>query len=148
MDKNSKFYKMRQKYLSHPLQGLGAHILYWFFAAMPIDMASNFAGCLMRNLGPKMGQTKKARNNLTRAFPEKSKDEIEEIVADMWENLGRSAGEIPHLHKLHPAAPASKLSASSTDWHRAMTGNRDYSLPVISATGKSACASQPSLGWI
>ena len=105
MDKNSKFYKMRQKYLSHPLQGLGAHILYWFFAAMPIDMASNFAGCLMRNLGPKMGQTKKARNNLTRAFPEKSKDEIEEIVADMWENLGRSAGEIPHLHKLHPGGP-------------------------------------------
>ena len=101
MDKNSKLYKMRQKYLSHPLQGLGAHLMYWLFAVMPIDTASNAAGCLMRTVGPKLGQTKKARNNLTRAFPEKSSDEIEEIIADMWENLGRSVGEIPHLHKLY-----------------------------------------------
>lgn len=102
MDKNSPLYKMRQKYISHPLQGFGAYLMYWMFAAMPIDMASNFGGWLLRTIGPKLGQSRKARNNLVRAFPEKPAEEIENIITGMWENLGRSAGEIPHLHKLKP----------------------------------------------
>lgn len=102
MDKNSPLYKMRQKYISHPLQGFGAYLMYWMFAAMPIDMASNFGGWLLRTIGPKVGQSRKARNNLVRAFPEKPAEEIENIITGMWENLGRSAGEIPHLHKLKP----------------------------------------------
>jgi KDO2-lipid IV(A) lauroyltransferase len=102
MDKNSQLYKNRQKYISHPMQGFGAYVLYWFFSAMPIAMASNFGGWLMRKIGPKLGQSKKARANLVRAFPEKSAAEIENIIAGMWENLGRSVAEIPHLHKLKP----------------------------------------------
>ncbi|RCK30291.1 lauroyl acyltransferase [Thalassospira xiamenensis] len=105
MPERSAFYKARQKYISHPLQGLAAHLIYWIFAAMPIDMASNAGGTLLRKFGPKLGQTKKARNNLTRAFPEKSPEEIETIIFDMWENLGRNAAEIPHLHKLRPGGP-------------------------------------------
>jgi len=104
MDKNSQFYKMRQKYLSHPLQGFGAHLAYWMFALMPIDVASAFGGWLLRTLGPKVGQTKKARNNLIAAFPEKSTEEIDKIIVGMWDNLGRSVGEIPHLHKLKPGS--------------------------------------------
>ena len=102
MDKNSKLYKMRQKYISHPLQGVGAYLAYWMFALMPIDMASAFGGWLLRSIGPKVGQSKKARNNLVAAFPEKSSEEIDNIIVDMWDNLGRSIGEIPHLHKLKP----------------------------------------------
>lgn len=105
MDKNSDLYRMRQKYLSHPLQGFGAYLLYWMFAIMPIDMASGFGGWLLRTIGPKLGQSKKARNNLVKAFPEKSPAEIDQIIVDMWDNLGRSAGEIPHLHKLRPGGP-------------------------------------------
>lgn len=105
MDKNSTLYRMRQKYISHPLQGLGAYLIYGLFAMMPVDMASNVGGWLLRTIGPKVGQTKKARNNLLRAFPEKSPEEIETIIADMWENLGRSAAEIPHLHKMEPGGP-------------------------------------------
>ena len=80
MDKNSDFYQMRQKYISHPLQGFGAYLIYWLFAAMPVDMASNFGGWLLRKIGAKLGQSKKARTNLVRAFPEKSAEEIEEII--------------------------------------------------------------------
>ncbi|MCC9624325.1 lauroyl acyltransferase [Thalassospira sp. MA62] len=109
MNKNSKFYKLRQKYLSHPLQGFGAHFLYWLFSAFPIDTASAMGGKLMRALGPKLGQTKKARSNLTRVFPEKSNAEIDQIITDMWENLGRSIAEIPHLHKMKPGGPRIEL---------------------------------------
>ncbi|MBP3126957.1 lauroyl acyltransferase [Thalassospira sp. ER-Se-21-Dark] len=105
MDKNSQLYKMRQKYISHPLQGFGAYLVYWMFALMPVDMASAVGGWLMRTLGPKVGQTKKARNNLVAAFPEKSPEEVDNIIVGMWDNLGRSAAEIPHLHKMRPGGP-------------------------------------------
>lgn len=105
MDKNSKLYKMRQKYISHPLQGVGAYLAYWMFALMPIDTASAFGGWLLRSLGPKVGQTKKARTNLVAAFPEKSPEEIDRIIVGMWDNLGRSIAEIPHLHKMRPGGP-------------------------------------------
>ncbi|WP_341363288.1 lauroyl acyltransferase [Thalassospira sp. SN3W] len=105
MAERSAFYKARQKYVSHPLQGLGAYLLFGFFKVMPIDLASAIGGRLLRAIGPKLGQSKKARNNLVKAFPEKSAEEIETIITDMWENLGRSAAEIPHLPTLDCGSP-------------------------------------------
>ncbi len=105
MPERSAFYQARQKYVSHPLQGLGAYFLFGFFRIMPIDLASKIGGCLLRTIGPKLGQSRKARNNLVKAFPEKSAAEIETIIAGMWENLGRSVAEIPHLPKLVCGSP-------------------------------------------
>lgn len=105
MAERSAFYKARQKYVSHPLQGLGAYFLFGLFRVMPIDLASGIGGRLLRAIGPKLGQSKKARNNLVKAFPEKSADEIEAIITDMWENLGRSVAEIPHLPNLVCGSP-------------------------------------------
>lgn len=130
MDKNSNLYRMRQKYISHPLQGFGAYLLYWLFAIMPVDMASNFGGWLLRTIGTKVGQSKKARNNLIKAFPEKSADEIEKIIADMWENLGRSAAEIPHLHKMRPGG--SRIEIIGAENGRAL---KDDGKPGLFFTG-------------
>jgi KDO2-lipid IV(A) lauroyltransferase len=47
-----------------------------------------------------MRGTKTARHNLERAFPDKSSDEIECIIQDMWDNLGRTIAEYPHLEAL------------------------------------------------
>lgn len=147
MDKNSQLYKMRQKYISHPLQGFGAYLVYWMFALMPVDMASAVGGWLLRTLGPKVGQTKKARNNLVAAFPEKSPEEIDKIIVGMWDNLGRSAAEIPHLHKMRPGGPASKSLALKMALPPRPIANLACSFPVISATGKRPCASPRCLIW-
>jgi KDO2-lipid IV(A) lauroyltransferase len=48
----------------------------------------------------RLGPAKTARNNLRAAYPEKTANEIEEIVREVCDNLGRVAGEYPHLGKL------------------------------------------------
>ena len=53
-------------------------------------------------IGPKLGISKKAYNNIKNVMPEKNEDEILKIIKDMWENLGRVFGEYPHLKKLIP----------------------------------------------
>jgi Kdo2-lipid IVA lauroyltransferase/acyltransferase len=58
---------------------------------------ANFAGALMRRLGPLFPEHRIGRDNLRAAFPEKSAAEIEQILAGVWDNLGRIAVEFAHL---------------------------------------------------
>ncbi|KIZ46431.1 MULTISPECIES: lipid A biosynthesis lauroyl acyltransferase [Rhodopseudomonas] len=62
----------------------------------PIKTA-NFFGRQTRRVGPLLPEQKIGRANLTAAFPEKSPEEIETILAGVWENLGRVAAEFAHL---------------------------------------------------
>ncbi len=93
-----------QYYVSYPLQGFATNLFYWLFAVMPIDTASAFGGWIGRKIGKKMSVTRRARRNMERAFPEKSAEEIETLLGDMWENLGRSVAEVPHIHKIQPGS--------------------------------------------
>jgi KDO2-lipid IV(A) lauroyltransferase len=58
---------------------------------------ANFAGGLMRKIGPFFKEHKLGRENLRAAFPEKSDAEIEKILGGVWDNLGRIAIEFAHL---------------------------------------------------
>ncbi|OSQ39594.1 lauroyl acyltransferase [Thalassospira mesophila] len=93
-----------QRFFSYPLQGLFAHMFYWLFAALPIDTASAIGARIGRWIGPKLSVTRRARRNLERAFPEKTPEELQIIIGDMWDNLGRSIGEVPHIHKIEPGS--------------------------------------------
>ena len=59
--------------------------------------SADFAGALMRRIGPFLPEHRVGRENLRAAFPEKSEDEIEKILAGVWDNLGRIAVEFAHL---------------------------------------------------
>lgn len=67
---------------------------------LPVDAASALGGGLTRTIGPLLKVSNVARRNLTRAFPDKSPGEIDAIVKDVWENLGRVVGEFPHVKEL------------------------------------------------
>jgi KDO2-lipid IV(A) lauroyltransferase len=54
-------------------------------------------GRIARLFGPFMREQKIGRANLTAAFPEKSSEEIETILAGVWDNLGRIGAEFAHL---------------------------------------------------
>lgn len=71
--------------------------IYGFFAALPIDAASALGSWIARGIGPRLRVQRLARRNLERAFPEKSAAEINTILEEMWDNLGRVFGEFPHL---------------------------------------------------
>ncbi len=60
----------------------------------PIKTA-NFLGRLTRLIGPLTREQRIGRANLTAAFPEKSRQEIETILNGVWDNLGVSAPNLP-----------------------------------------------------
>src|SRR6202795_2689974 len=61
------------------------------------DKTANFFGRITRFIGPRLREDKIGRDNLTAAFPEKSPEEIEKILAGVWDNLGRIGAEFAHL---------------------------------------------------
>ncbi len=67
---------------------------------LPADAAIRTTANVARFFGMMHPRSKKARENLQLAFPEKGKDEIETILRQMWENLGRTAAEYAFLDKI------------------------------------------------
>jgi KDO2-lipid IV(A) lauroyltransferase len=70
-----------------------------FFRILPLDVASGLAGALGRIGGPFSRAHRTARHNLERAMPELTDLQRSKILGDMWENLGRTIGEYPHLNR-------------------------------------------------
>jgi KDO2-lipid IV(A) lauroyltransferase len=66
---------------------------------------SDFAAACMRTLGPRLKEHRIGRENLTAAFPEKTREEIERILSGVWSNLGRVAAEFVHIDGLRILAP-------------------------------------------
>jgi KDO2-lipid IV(A) lauroyltransferase len=64
---------------------------------------ANFAGALMRRLGPLFPEHRLGRANLRAAFADKSAPEIEQILDGVWDNLGRIAVEFAHLDEFSVA---------------------------------------------
>jgi KDO2-lipid IV(A) lauroyltransferase len=58
-----------------------------------------------RSVGPWLPEHRLGRANLAAAFPDKSADEIERILAGVWDNLGRVAAEFAHLDRLTVGDP-------------------------------------------
>jgi len=58
---------------------------------------ANLAGAFMRRIGPLFPEHRIGREQLHAAFPDKSADEIEHILAGVWDNLGRIAIEFAHF---------------------------------------------------
>jgi Kdo2-lipid IVA lauroyltransferase/acyltransferase len=70
------------------------------------DRSANFAAWTMRRIGPLLRGHRTARANLVAAYPDKSAAEIEGILGEMWDNLGRLAVEYINLDRLvDPANP-------------------------------------------
>jgi KDO2-lipid IV(A) lauroyltransferase len=65
----------------------------------PIKTADMF-GRITRLIGPVLREQKIGRANLIAAFPEKSPQEIEAILAGVWDNLGRVGAEFAHLDRI------------------------------------------------
>jgi KDO2-lipid IV(A) lauroyltransferase len=86
--------------LFYPLQAALAFVLFAIIRTLPLGVASGIGGGLGRVFGPCLGLSGRARKNLENAFPEKSSAEINVIIHEMWDNLGRTLFEFPHLDRL------------------------------------------------
>ena len=85
------------------VETLGWDILYWWpMKLLGPDRASNFAGWLVKKIGPRLSQHKTAVRNLRLAFPDWPEDKVQAVARQSWEGVGRTAGELPHLPKIDP----------------------------------------------
>jgi KDO2-lipid IV(A) lauroyltransferase len=85
------------------------------------DRISDFAAAALRHIGPLLPEHRTGRANLAAAYPEKSVDEIEDMLRSVWDNLGRVAAEYAHLDRLsdfdlaQPAAGRIEVSPATME---------------------------------
>jgi len=91
---------MNWKDLSYRIQHNAARALMGFFGLLPLDTASWLGGWLARSLGPLTGAHKTAIANIARAMPELDEPTRKKIINGMWDNIGRTTAEYPHLGRL------------------------------------------------
>jgi len=84
-------------------------VLFGCFQLLPVAWASGIAGALARSIGPRLGISRRARQNLRRALPELSTERVAHIERGMWDNLGRVAAEYAHLGKFRAYEPGGRI---------------------------------------
>ena len=76
------------------------------------DKTAMFFGRATHFIGRRLREDRIGRENLKAAFPEKSPEEIEQILTGVWHNLGRLGAEFAHLDHIwdydiaHPEKPS------------------------------------------
>jgi len=86
-----------------------------FFRLIGVDAASAVGGFIGREIFARTRVTKRARDNLIAAFPEKSAAEHEAIIRTMWDNLGRTVAEYAHLDKFDLGGPDPRIQVNNLD---------------------------------
>lgn len=77
--------------------------------ALPPIAASNLGGAVARTIGPLLPVSRVADTNLRLALPDLDAAARRRIVRGVWDNLGRTAAELPHL-------PSLRATASGPGW--------------------------------
>ncbi|WDI30239.1 lysophospholipid acyltransferase family protein [Hyphococcus flavus] len=108
--------------------------LIGFFRLMSVDAASSFAGKFARTIGPLIRPaSKRAERNLANIYPDWPPEKIRAVTADIWENLGRVAGEFAHHDKFGPTSGRMEIEGKEI-LDRIVAEGR----PVIFVTGHFA----------
>ena len=99
----------------------------------PVKTANLFAR-VTRRIGPLLREQRIGRANLTAAFPEKSPEEIETILAGVWDNLGRIGAEFAHIDHIwdyDPACPEKSRIEIAPRTHELFARLKDDGKPAL-----------------
>jgi KDO2-lipid IV(A) lauroyltransferase len=94
--------------------------LFAALRALPPAAASTLAGRMARAIGPLLPVSRVAHDNLRAAMPELGAPARAAIVRGVWENLGRTMGELPHLGALRETASGPGFEVQGGDILRAL----------------------------
>ena len=97
--------------------------------------ASNLGGAVARAIGPLLPVSRVAHANLRAAMPELDEAARRRVVRGVWDNLGRTACELPHLGALGPTESGPGWEVEGEDNLRALRGGAG---PAIFVSGHIA----------
>ena len=98
---NKSYYKIIiAKCFFEPLQGVLTVFLYILFSCFTPNFSSWLGGKIALIFAPITPQNNRALENIKLIYPHLNKEKQRFILKEAIENLGRSAGEYPHLGKL------------------------------------------------
>lgn len=85
-------------------------LLVRVFGLLPVDAASSLGKHFGRLAGPRLKRkTAMYRENLSRAFPEKSPVEIEQLICEGWGSAGRVMAEYTHFKAIFASRNRERL---------------------------------------
>lgn len=103
MSSTARYYVLRGRLLlrraSHAVIGWAALLLMRVARLFNRRRTANLFGAMLRRIGPWLPEQRVGRANLAAAFPQKSAAEIDAMLGDVWDNLGRVAAEFSHLDR-------------------------------------------------
>ncbi len=86
------------------------------FRLFGVGFTSAVAGKFMRALGPFLKEySRRGDSNLQHAFPDWDRDQRKKVLADVWENIGRTGAEYAHLHKFSIHGEKPQIAYSGFD---------------------------------
>jgi KDO2-lipid IV(A) lauroyltransferase len=96
--------------LAWRLEAMAWDWFYWIpMSLMPISWASNTGAAILKTAGPLTTQHRTMIRNLRMCFPDWTRKRIEEVARGSWVTLGHIAGEMPHLARMKPYVPNSRI---------------------------------------
>lgn len=90
-------------------------LLFLLLTLLPVEQASRLGQKVAIKLGPKLKKNKTFRRNIERAFPEKTAEEQQVIVRNIWGNCGAILGEFPHLRRICYGEKHPRLNITACD---------------------------------
>lgn len=100
----------------HPIEALPIVTVYFLLRLLPLDLASALGGRLAQRIGRLLPVNEIGRRNLRRAFPDWPPERIEQVLAGVWNNLGRTVAEYPHLARIIRERVAIESATSVEEW--------------------------------
>jgi KDO2-lipid IV(A) lauroyltransferase len=121
--------------LAYRAEAGGHAALGALFGAMSLDRASAFGSRLARRLGRLSGAHKVADRNMQIAFPDRDASWRAGNLDAMWDNMGRTFAEIPHLKSLRCYEPESRIEVIGAERLDAV---RESGKPAVFISGHFA----------
>ncbi|HEX3652791.1 MAG TPA: hypothetical protein VHU18_08205 [Rhizomicrobium sp.] len=103
------------KTLRYAMEAALFFALMGIFRVLGVDIASAIGGMLGRQVLYRTSISNRARENLRAAYPNKSGAEIEQVIVEMWDNLGRTIAEYAHLDKFNFRGPGARIEVANME---------------------------------
>ena len=120
------------------LEAMGVWSIYHFFNSLPMDIASSLGGWLGRTVGPLLPVNAIGDANIAASLPHLTSSERKAILLEMWDNLGRTVAEFPHMYRLNKKNYAKRITVEGGEYLQMVTQREKEGKPSLLFSGHFA----------